>query len=830
MLGLHLSHSVYNVKAENLTRRLVERSVKVSVMVSNLVKLLEMLDYQCKLVEKLGYCDFDLAYVLYIILFEYFKQTRAKIRCKSEKLYLDLEESINRKDKVFTTMMMPGIKSETTSDPLQDRLKLLKGESLSSSIGGGGGSSSNSNTKSYRRSVSPIELKELLNTKKVLLIDYRLRKDYLNNHIKHTNLVNIEPKLVESLPEGANDADLEDALKATLPFHQLQKFQQRHKFDYVIIYNYKYGVEGNDTFLNILNELELDDNEVFPFARLIDLLVFKNKYISSSLKLVPSYLSGGVLNWYKIFGNDSLERSESQANDMGASNGGVNYSTSLNDYISKPSKGSSPIPIPKEPVHADYKPVQKMPLYEPNKMPPSIGMQPYNPPKDSTSIAVVPGISSYREISNNPKATTATTTTTIETTPASSTLAPISTSTKSNLLEEFSTGLVNLGNSCYMNCMVQCLAATRQLTSFFFPSITFNESYKQHINVNNKLGTQGKLTRGFVELILNMLNKDGGVFTPSKFKRIVGELSPGKQFATYDQQDSIEFLNYLLDGLHEDLNQMAISDPKEKQKISELTPEQENSREILPIRLASTIEWERYLKLNFSIVVDKFQGQYLSRLKCLECGFTSTSYNAFSNLSLPIPEKLDHSSNVTLKDCLDEFITTELLDDENKWFCPKCKKFTKSTKTISITRLPQVLIINFKRFKLNPTDNQFKKLETFVTYPVSDILDLTKYWPAVGSTVSESAVNGNRMKPEEEQRYLDNLPTRNQQPPFRYKLFGVANHFGNLTTGHYTAYVYKKDNKGLKNWCYFDDSKITFNVSPNKVLNKNAYCLFFQRV
>ena len=107
--------------------------------------------------------------------------------------------------------------------------------------------------------------------------------------------------------------------------------------------------------------------------------------------------------------------------------------------------------------------------------------------------------------------------------------------------------------------------------------------------------------------------------------------------------------------------------------ITELTPEQEKNREILPVRLASTIEWERYLKLNFSIIVDYFQGQYLSQLKCLECGFTSTTYNAFSILSLPIPEKLNKLMKVSLDECLQEFVTTELLDDNNKWYCPNCK-------------------------------------------------------------------------------------------------------------------------------------------------------------
>lgn len=306
----------------------------------------------------------------------------------------------------------------------------------------------------------------------------------------------------------------------------------------------------------------------------------------------------------------------------------------------------------------------------------------------------------------------------------------------------------------------------------------------------------------------------------------MGSLSPSQQFLTYDQQDCIEFLNFLLDALHEDLNNVTITDPQERKMITDLSPEQEKSREILPVRLASTIEWERYLKLNFSVIVDYFQGQHLSQLKCLECGFTSTTYNSFSILSLPIPQKLNNAGKVLLNECLQEFVTTELLDDNNKWYCPRCKRFTKLTKKIAITRLPQVLIVNFNRFKMTSTGG-FNKLETFVTYPVNEVLDMTPYWPDVGSKINENST----MSIEKEQELLKSFPVRNQTPPFKYKLFGVANHFGNLTTGHYTAYVYKhSDSKKKRNWCYFDDSKITFNVSPSQVVNKNAYCLFFQRV
>ena len=831
---MHLLRPQLDEKAKLLAKKLfaAPSSSKVSGIIDHLIKLQELFSKQYKLQQRIGYCDNELAYVIYQVITIYFDLTKLKIQAKSEAIYSELVKTIRARDYEFQQIAKGLV--DDTADPLQTRLNSLMGKSSSPSLNenenvNGG---KHTNHKSfYKILVLPAELKELMDKNSVLIIDYRPVKNYENNHIKYQHLVNIDPEIVMNLPNDAHDTDLEDQLRPRIPYLQFQHFQERHKYQQVVIYDYKYGAMGQDRFQDIYNEIETENSAMYPFDKLVNILFFQNKYISSSLKLMPSYLTGGVYNWYQQFGEELLER----LRDVNAiSNGsevvnGKKYTLSFNDYLSTSNKDSDP---PRQEDHPNLHPVfapfvtkPALPKKEPLIASSTIGMQPYTPSlqnghkngqsngnmKISTDSAKKSGHMQLAQAKTNNQ----------------------SSISKPNLLEEFSTGLVNLGNSCYLNSVVQCLTAAPDLTSFFVPSITYNDtdSYKQHINVNNKLGTQGKLTMGFVELILNMLKNDGKLFSPSKFKQIAGALSPGGQFATYDQQDCVEFLDFLLDGLHEDLNQFAVSDPKEKQRIMELTPEQEHAREVLPVRLASTIEWERYLKLNFSIIVDKFQGQYLSQLKCLECKFTSTSYNAFSILSLPIPEKLGRGSNqtVTLNDCLEEFITTELLDEDNKWHCPRCKKLTKSTKRIAITRLPQILILNFKRFKLHESNQLFRKLETFVTYPVTEVLDLTKYWSDIGTTLSDESLE-NRMTPEEEQQRLKNLPVRNQVPPFKYKLFAVANHFGNLTTGHYTAYVYKKDRKSVKNWCYFEDSRVTKNVSPSQVMNKNAYCLFFRRV
>lgn len=87
------------------------------------------------------------------------------------------------------------------------------------------------------------------------------------------------------------------------------------------------------------------------------------------------------------------------------------------------------------------------------------------------------------------------------------------------------------------------------------------------------------------------------------------------QFRGTDQHDSQEFLAFLLDGLHEDLNMVQV-----KPKPIEFTPEREAELETLSTKVASAKEWDIYLMRDNSIIVQWFQGQYRSRLQCLTCG------------------------------------------------------------------------------------------------------------------------------------------------------------------------------------------------------------------
>lgn len=157
------------------------------------------------------------------------------------------------------------------------------------------------------------------------------------------------------------------------------------------------------------------------------------------------------------------------------------------------------------------------------------------------------------------------------------------------------------------------------------------------------------------------------------------------QFSGSDQHDSQEFLTFLLDGLHEDLNRVL------HKPSNGTTPDREAELERLSQAIASAQEWETYQMRNDSLIVDFFQGQFRNRMECLTChkvgsdlcgtgwtidgaynvSQTSTTYNSFMYLSLPMPSSKG-PSKVSLQSCLEAFVKEEVLAGSEAWYGAAC--------------------------------------------------------------------------------------------------------------------------------------------------------------
>uniref|UniRef100_A0A8C7W8T7 Ubiquitin carboxyl-terminal hydrolase n=1 Tax=Oncorhynchus mykiss TaxID=8022 RepID=A0A8C7W8T7_ONCMY len=157
--------------------------------------------------------------------------------------------------------------------------------------------------------------------------------------------------------------------------------------------------------------------------------------------------------------------------------------------------------------------------------------------------------------------------------------------------------------------------------------------------------------------------------------------------------------------------------------------------------------------------------------------------------SMEVPHQ---QTTVQLQECIELFTTVETLEEENPWYCPMCKKHQLATKKLDLWSLPEVLIIHLKRFSY--TKYSREKLDIIVDFPLRLVTSCLK-----------TGTNG--------------------EPPSRYDLIAVSNHYGGLRDGHYTSYARNKDNG---QWYYFDDSKVTY-AREEQIVTNAAYLLFYHR-
>jgi len=156
----------------------------------------------------------------------------------------------------------------------------------------------------------------------------------------------------------------------------------------------------------------------------------------------------------------------------------------------------------------------------------------------------------------------------------------------------------------------------------------------------------------------------------------------------------------------------------------------------------------------------------------------------------------DDEEGANLQSCFRKYMQREQLDDDNMWYCPKCKEHRRAYKKMDIWKLPDVLIIHLKRF-LFTQGSYFihrQKIDDFISFPIEG-LDLSKY---VHDDQGKSS---------------------------RYSLFAVSNHMGGLGGGHYTAYG---KNCLTEKWYGFNDSSVS-QTRSSSVVSDSAYVLFYKR-
>tara|TARA_Y100000817_G_scaffold310252_1_gene300579 strand:- start:809 stop:1819 length:1011 start_codon:yes stop_codon:yes gene_type:complete len=326
-------------------------------------------------------------------------------------------------------------------------------------------------------------------------------------------------------------------------------------------------------------------------------------------------------------------------------------------------------------------------------------------------------------------------------------------------------GLINLGNTCYMNSILQCLSHLL----VFHPK---NEKF-----FNECKGNSNNIISEWFNFQRNMWdNETNSILTPiNLLKHFINSCkSDDIYFENFRQNDADEFIILFLDFLHKCIKgEVTINSQSKK----------DSKNEGSKIVEKGFLTWKRFYANDYSYIVENFYSQLLSMTICPECYYYTSNHDPIQVISLEIP-----TDSNSLNSCLDNYTNKIVLDNSNLWKCDNCKKSVQAHKKTILFKTSDIIIILLKRYSPN------RKIDKFIEYPFK--LNLDKYNKNYGTKKTNI-----------------------------YELSGFCNHSGILNGGHYFAVC---KNIFDKKWYEYNDSSVR-NITTKDVLNYRPYLLFYTR-
>lgn len=290
-------------------------------------------------------------------------------------------------------------------------------------------------------------------------------------------------------------------------------------------------------------------------------------------------------------------------------------------------------------------------------------------------------------------------------------------------------GLNNLGNTCFMNSILQALVHIPQFKEHFLGHKDVCKFRKRRKTAETK-GEVSCLACDLDKVFTAIYSGDQNPYSPAEFLYRWWQHSP--TLAGYKQQDAHEFFISVLDKIHEN---------------------------------EKPYKFSKAIGDCLCIAHKVFTGILKSDVTCTKCGFTSSTYDPCIDISLDFEPIIETTTAPTLTRCLDHFTRPEKLGSDQKLYCQNCQLNQEDwTKQMSIQKLPTVLCLHVKRFEHSMIHEASKKINQYLKFPFT--LQLKQYMSSSSSIEPEGGVSDTE-----------------------YELFSIVSHIGRMNSGHYVMYI-----------------------------------------
>jgi len=219
-----------------------------------------------------------------------------------------------------------------------------------------------------------------------------------------------------------------------------------------------------------------------------------------------------------------------------------------------------------------------------------------------------------------------------------------------------SAGLSNLGNTCYVNSILQALLS---LDSFCHALL--------NVNIDNPERVEGTLYQSLTKVLGLRLSNPHEMIEQDYLRECIARTS--ERFTKHQQEDSHEYLSMCINKLHHDIVDAS-------QEFSDNCYEPE--AKLCPVD-------------------DHFQCRVQSTLNCTQCSWKSTHYEIFRDLSLNLPDSSEWQCNDPNGVDIPTLLYQYFLDEQVTYKCEECH-CTEAVVRKKVSRPPRTLVLHLKRF------------------------------------------------------------------------------------------------------------------------------------